>query len=262
MRYRETVPADDLRDHILSFWEFAVPADAPELVDFEIFPDGCVSLFHFRNRRDGIDTIGLTGLNLSTVAKRVSPGDEIRGVRFSPAALAGMLGRDPKYLVDGNGSGCEDLPGILGDVFEQVSQAGEFVEAVNVFESYFRNIIATGAGRVDLKIASAVSLIEAARADINVENLANSVGLSTRQLQRRFKVSSGLSPKQFIRCRRMRYAAVHLVEQTLRNWAERAADIGFADQSHLTHEFAAITNRSPVDFARGIARVDHGEIIK
>jgi AraC-like DNA-binding protein len=46
------------------------------------------------------------------------------------------------------------------------------------------------------------------------------------------------------------------------NWASRAAEMGFADQAHLTHEFSMLTGRSPNSFAEKVKRIEHGELIK
>ncbi|HRH42035.1 MAG TPA: helix-turn-helix domain-containing protein, partial [Pyrinomonadaceae bacterium] len=88
------------------------------------------------------------------------------------------------------------------------------------------------------------------------------LNLSTRQLERRFKASSGLSPKQFARTRRIRATAVDLVENNKQNWANRAAEIGFADQAHLTREFVSVTKRSPNSFAEKVKQIKHGNLVK
>lgn len=44
--------------------------------------------------------------------------------------------------------------------------------------------------------------------------------------------------------------------------ATRAAEFGFADQSHLTHEFSRLTGRAPNSFAATIERIEHGDLIK
>ena len=98
--------------------------------------------------------------------------------------------------------------------------------------------------------------------EIRIDQLSASLGLSTRQFQRRFKASSGLSPKQFLRTRRIRATAVDLVENRDQNWAARAAELGFADQAHLTHEFVSLTNRSPSSFAETLRDISHGDLIK
>jgi transcriptional regulator GlxA family with amidase domain len=114
----------------------------------------------------------------------------------------------------------------------------------------------------DEKVFEAIELIDLTSGEIRIAELAERVGLSARQLERRFKKASGLSPKQYSRTRRIRAAAVHLVEQSQLNWAERAAETGFSDQAHLVHEFVSVTKRSPRDFADKVRQISHGKLLK
>lgn len=105
-------------------------------------------------------------------------------------------------------------------------------------------------------------MIEETNGEIKISALAEKLNLSPRQLERRFKKSSGLPPKQFARTRRIRAAAIDLVENKKINWANRAAEMGFADQAHLTHEFVSVTKRSPNSFAEKVKEIEHGNLIK
>ena len=75
--YREIAPTAGLEPYILSFWEFSVGPELDGSIDFEIFPDGCSSLFYYRNTARKINAIGITGLNLETVKRPVFAGDTI-----------------------------------------------------------------------------------------------------------------------------------------------------------------------------------------
>jgi len=113
------------------------------------------------------------------------------------------------------------------------------------------------------RMAQAVGrLVDEEPGEVRVEQLAKTLGLSTRQFQRRFRASSGLTPKQFLRTQRIRATAVNLVQNRDQKWAERAAELGFADQAHMTHEFVSITNRSPKSFAESLSDISHGELVK
>jgi len=111
-------------------------------------------------------------------------------------------------------------------------------------------------------VTAAVRLIEESQGRAKVSEIAEAVNLSVRQLERRFRAVSGLTPKQFARVRRVRATALALVEEGEISWASRAAEMGYADQSHLTREFVTVTGRSPVTFAEDLARIKHGEIVK
>lgn len=91
--------------------------------------------------------------------------------------------------------------------------------------------------------------------------IAAAVGLSVRQLERRFRAAAGLTPKQFARVRRVRAAAVTLVKDEGKGWAARAAEMGFADQPHLAREFVALTGCPPAAFAEDVAEIEHGDLL-
>jgi len=107
-----------------------------------------------------------------------------------------------------------------------------------------------------------VKIIEANRSEVRISEVAAAVNLSVRQLERRFRCSTGLSPKQYARARRIRATAINMLEETEVNMASRALEMGFTDQSHLTHEFSTLTGRSPNSFAKRVKRIEHGELVK
>ncbi|MGH9328430.1 MAG: hypothetical protein ACRD2B_17305 [Terriglobia bacterium] len=46
------------------------------------------------------------------------------------------------------------------------------------------------------------------------------------------------------------------------NWAELAADGGFADQPHLAHEVRVLTGRSPAQFEIDVREIKHGDLLE
>lgn len=262
MFYREAAPSDDLEPYILSFWELAVPRDSPDQPAYEIFPDGCSSLFYIRNSDRNIALVGISGLMLETITRPVSAGDTFRGMRLSPAACSGLLRTDPaKFLRVQMPKSASELPHLAEGLLEEFKASSTFEDFVTICEKRIRDLVATGC-QYDPAVAEAVRKMTAVPGEIRIDQLAASLGLSTRQFQRRFKASSGLSPKQFLRTRRIRATAVDLVENRDQNWAARAAELGFADQAHLAHEFVSLTNRSPSSFAETLRDISHGDLIK
>jgi AraC-like DNA-binding protein len=78
-----------------------------------------------------------------------------------------------------------------------------------------------------------------------VGELAAAVGLSDRQLRRRFSIVVGLRPKAYGRVVRL-HAALRLARSVTRpSWADIAQQCGFYDQPHLIAEFRAATGVSP-----------------
>lgn len=70
-------------------------------------------------------------------------------------------------------------------------------------------------------------------------------GYSTRSWQRRVKAVTGLSPAHISQVARVRAAEVAL--RTGRTATDVAAELGFADQAHLTRSFVALRAERPSD---------------
>jgi AraC-like DNA-binding protein len=81
---------------------------------------------------------------------------------------------------------------------------------------------------------------------VSVEAVAAHVGLSVRQLRRRFDDHVGLTPKAFQTVARLqrfrRYMSESAKDTTL---ARAAAACGYADQAHLAHECRRLASTTP-----------------
>jgi AraC-like DNA-binding protein len=82
-----------------------------------------------------------------------------------------------------------------------------------------------------------------------VAELAREAGLSERSLQRLVEQRIGLSPKWLLQRRRL-HDAVEALKAGRGTLAEVAADLGYADQAHFTHDFRTVTGLTPGDYLR------------
>ena len=84
-----------------------------------------------------------------------------------------------------------------------------------------------------------------------VAQLAEASGLSERKLQRLFSDYVGVSPKWVMRRARLHEAALRVESDgpTSVDWAALAADLGYADQAHLTRDFTATLGVPPSRYA-------------
>ncbi|MBC2934162.1 AraC family transcriptional regulator [Nocardioides sp. zg-1228] len=82
-----------------------------------------------------------------------------------------------------------------------------------------------------------------------VDELARAVGLSERSLQRLVEQRVGLSPKWLLQRRRL-HGAVEALKAGAGTLAEVAADLGYADQAHFTHDFRTVTGMTPGEYLR------------
>ncbi len=99
-------------------------------------------------------------------------------------------------------------------------------------------------GDPDPAIAVATSRLADPRQ--RVDELAADLGLSDRQLRRRFHAAVGYGPKTLQRVLRLRrFLALGDLELV-----RAAAEAGYADQAHLTHDCRRLTGLSPSELRR------------
>lgn len=82
-------------------------------------------------------------------------------------------------------------------------------------------------------VGNAVRLIDARQGDVSMAELAGEVGVSGALLRRQFRWAAGIPPKQFAMRTRDGLAFNRMIDGGGRSSAKLAAELGYADQSHL-----------------------------
>ena len=83
-----------------------------------------------------------------------------------------------------------------------------------------------------------------------VDALAAATGMSVRRLQRLFAEYIGISPKWVLRRYRLHEITERLNAGTPIDWAGCAADLGYADQAHLSRDFTDLFGEPPTAYAQ------------
>ncbi len=97
--------------------------------------------------------------------------------------------------------------------------------------------------------------------DVPVAELARQSGYSHRVFTEKFRDHTGLAPKTFARVQRFQGAIALL--RTTRSLADVAVEAGYADQSHLCRDFAAIAGLSPAAYRRiAPAKANHVDFVQ
>ena len=81
-----------------------------------------------------------------------------------------------------------------------------------------------------------------------IERLTREIGMSQRNLERKFIHSVGISPKQFSRIHRFLGACSGLKRADYSSLTDFTYDMGYYDQSHFIRDFKAFSGMNPTEF--------------
>lgn len=167
------------------------------------------------------------------------------GVAFRPGCFRPLLGRPVSALTDRTVA-AHDL---WGAEVPAVDAVADEAAAVRVVEPFLRRI-APPPDPAAQRIAGIVAQIAGSPDLTRVDLLAERTGIPVRGLQRRFAGYVGAGPKWVIRRYRLHEVTQLLAAGIAIDWAELAAELGYADQAHLTRDFTAIAGESPTAYAQ------------
>jgi AraC-like DNA-binding protein len=210
-------PPPDLAAHVACVWTSVSRGGV-------IFPDGCVDIV-WRG-----DRLVVAGPATGPLEGGVPVGAPVFGVRFRLGAAGAALGLPAEEFLDGT------VP--LGELWgieceERVASGG--VEAlVQVVREHVVEPLDPLARAAALRLA---------RPGARVAELGASLGMSERQLRRRFADAVGYGPKTLARVLRFqRFLALGPGDL-----ASLAFAAGYADQAHLTRECRRLSGRTPAE---------------
>jgi AraC-like DNA-binding protein len=243
--YREFAPSPPLHALIACRWLRELSADEvsdPTLV----LPDGCVDLIW----RDG--KLAVAGLDLTARRSPVRSGTAIAGIRLRPGIAGAVFGMPASELL-GVQVPFDDLTGRRGtELAERLGQA-------DGREAEYLLLEGAVAAAVADRTPDPLVLAAARRLGFpgsRVDELAHALGISERQLRRRFHQAVGYGPKtldRILRFRRLVSQAQGVTDGEI-DLARLAADLGYADQAHMTRDSVRLTGMPPAQLAALWAR--------
>jgi AraC-like DNA-binding protein len=216
--YREFAPPLDLAAHVACVWTSISRGG-------EIFPDGCVDIVWHGDR------LVVAGPATGPVASSVPVGSRVFGVRFRLGVAGAALGLPAGEFAD------ETVP--LADVWgpavdERVAVGGPAALIAEVREHLVDAPLDPLARAAALRMA-----VPGARVS------ALDLGVSERQLRRRFEDAVGYGPKTLARVLRFqRFLGLARGGEEL---ARLALSAGYSDQAHLTRECRRLAGRTPAE---------------
>jgi AraC-like DNA-binding protein len=169
------------------------------------------------------------------------------GVHFSPGGAAAFFGgalgelRNQTVLL-------EDLWGPSArELRERLQAAPQVAQKLRILEDALLSRLAE-APPADALVARALRLLEQDPAAARSADVRRAAHCSPQPFIRRFEAAVGLTPKRYARVLRFNALLSRLVRVGPRDWAQLAAEGGYFDQSHLSHEFKRLAGLTPAAY--------------
>jgi AraC-like DNA-binding protein len=182
------------------------------------------------------------GVSTGHVCRELAGRGRVFGVAFRPGCFRPFL-RRPVATITGRSVPAADLFGPLPALAD-----GPDDERVAGVEALLR----AGRPAPDPVAARAAAIVDLVATDpelTRVEALARRLDTSVRQVQRLFAEYVGVGPKWVIRRYRLHEVTERLANGGVVHWAGLAAELGYADQAHLTRDFTAMFGEPPTAYA-------------
>jgi AraC-like DNA-binding protein len=235
--YREFAARPDLSELVACTWEREIPSSStPEPT--RVLPDGCVDLVWLG------DDLLVAGPDRGPVLSPPRPGQTIVGMRLRPGVAGLVLGLPASELRDERVT----LERVWGDrgaeLSERLGDAGSSRHRRRLLEEAVLQRLARVEKPDALVLAATRSLgLPGSR----VGSLAGALGASERQLLRRFDAAVGYGPKTLDRVLRFQRFLSEARGATNGDagLARLAAEVGYADQAHLSRECMRLSGLTP-----------------
>jgi AraC-like DNA-binding protein len=188
------------------------------------------------------------GLDRKLFVRQISGCGRVLGVRFGPGGFRPFWNAPVSRLTDRTVPAAEVFGAGVAAAHKAIMEATDDAAMVARAEE-FLSAAQPDRDPAAESVAGIVAQINADPALLRVDQLAAVTGLSVRRLQRLFAEYIGVGPKWVMRRARLHDAAQRADQGADVAWAELAADLGYADQSHLTREFTAMIGVPPARYA-------------
>ena len=206
----------------------------------------------FRGYRDGIVELRPNVVLVGEVRRHVivHPPEVVHlfGVRFHPGGMRPFFDCSITEIADRMLDLRDVWGGLAAEIEERVCEGRSSAERAVLLE---RILLARLREKrmEDPAVEWSVRAIAAHGGQISIPSIAGSIGISERQLERRFRHAVGIAPKAFARVARFQRIFRAFEQHGIRRtWVEIALDCGYYDQAHFIHDFKSFSGQPPAAY--------------
>ena len=189
--------------------------------------------------------------------RQVGADYSVYQIEFEPGALTRLLGLPLTALTDDYCDAEAVFPKDFRHLIERIGEATEGEAMIAAAEAYLLRL--TNRRPHAMRAADHAAMLLLSQPNASLDDLASSVGLSTRQMRRDFGQRMGVSPKLFSRISRFD-SLIRLRNRVPElDWLEAALWAGYYDHQHLRRDFRIFAGTSPTAFAAAEHRAPERE---
>lgn len=262
MNYQVYEPSAELQPFIKCFWTLEDDGNAGSSRQ-RVLPDGCMEMiFHYgdlyrQHFEDGSSIIQPRSFIYGQITKflEIEPTGTtgLVSARFLPGGLAPFLAV-PLAALEDKAVSLLELFGERGrSLEEKVIAATAASERIALIESFLLSIPVEPAA-IDGIAKACVQVIFESQGQMAAAELADSLNISRRNMERRFTSAIGMSPKQLSKVIRLQTAIKMLGENKFTSLTALAYESGYYDQAHFIKDFKEFAGISPKSFFGGNLR--------
>jgi AraC-like DNA-binding protein len=254
MDYKQYNPPNVLKPYVRYFWSFDSVQSNSSVLHIKSFADKYPRLI-FQNLNgfapiknaegEKLPLCYLSGIDTKNSDFTMGGTFSHFGVSFYPHALNAFFRIGANELIN-------ELPDIKqlcnSEIGNKLEGARSHFERVQIISDYLlRKIDANW--EQDQLIGHMVKYNDI-DAHTNISNLTLKYNVSERQLERRFKITVGVSPKKLQRIARFEKSLQLLANAEYKQLTAIAYELDYTDQSHFIKDFTAFSGMTPYQFIK------------
>ena len=256
MKYLEYKPTKSLAKYIQLIWISESEASDDHYPKEKILPDGIVEIiFHFKGTFFIHDCKGKKmkqpkGFAVSQMRNFIEiESNEASGfvsVRFYPWGAHHFFNYPIGNFIDST----IDIKKLWEDDYQLILKNIKTVsndQKVTIIQEYLSDCLIKYKKNCNI-IDDAIKLIRKTKGKHSIEQICNKSNLTYKQLERKFLVTIGTTPKIFSRTTRFLHLCHHLKKYEDKNMAQLTYELGYYDQAHIIKDFRAFTGLTPKEY--------------
>lgn len=251
MKYRIILPPEPLKEYIRYFSALDYEGSDTKTSQLRVFADRYPHLVFQHNNGNSafyknghaLPTAFMSGVKIDPYICNVH-NHSVVTITFYPQAIKQLFGIELSELNDEIVEADHFVP---SDLNSRLMHARDYKEKIAILTDFlFKKI--DDSRQADFLIREGIQLINDTDIDASIKMLSQHFSISSRQLERRFKSATGLSPKLFMRTARFEKAIQLIKENNFENLSNIAFYLNYTDQSHFIKDFKEFSGFTPKAF--------------